>query len=104
MASSSPFKEKIEKLQAATEEGQRKLDAKVRSIPTNVIIGVIVPFVVLLILVLVQPSFVQKKEGDKHVRDGKKIFYWTIGITLVAWAGLYLWSNYKGYKPASITV
>ena len=51
MASSSPFKEKIEKLQAATEEGQRKLDAKVRSIPTNVIIGVIVPFVVLLILV-----------------------------------------------------
>jgi len=92
----SPFREKIQKLQAATEEGKRKIDAKERPIPTVVIVGAVIPFVLLLIFYVVQPGIVQKKEGDKFVRDNKKIFYWTVGLTLVAWAGLYFWSSYKG--------
>ena len=42
MASPSVFRERIQKLEAATEDGQRKLEAKERNIPTNVIIGAIV--------------------------------------------------------------
>jgi len=102
MASPSVFRERIQKLEAATEDGQRKLEAKERNIPTNVIIGAIVPFVALLFFVIVQPSMVQKKEGNKYVRDSKKIFYATLGVTLVAWLGLYLWTWCRGYKPSSI--
>lgn len=99
---SSPFQEKIQKLQAATEEGEKRLTAKERSIPTIVIIGAVVPFALLLIFFLVQPSFVQKKEGSKYVRDNKKLFYWTIGLTLAAWLGLYLWTWCRGYKPSGM--
>lgn len=97
----SPFKEKIQKLQSAVAAGEKQLVSKERSVPTNVIIGAIVPFVLLLIFVFVQPSIVQKKEGDKYVRDSKKIFYWTVGLTLVAWLGLYLWTWCQGYSPSS---
>jgi hypothetical protein len=100
--SSSPFQEKIQKLQAATEEGQRKLESKERSIPTQVIIGIAIPFVVLIVLIFVQPSIVQKKEGSKYVRDSTKIFYWTVGLTLAGWLGLYLWTWCRGYKPSSV--
>lgn len=102
--SSPQFAERIQKLQAATEEGERKMAAKERSIPTTVIIGAVIPFVVLLILFLVQPSIVQKKEGSKYIRDSKKMFYWTIGLTLVAWLGLYLWTWCRGYKTSSVKV
>lgn len=104
MESQSPFKEKIERLQAATEEGERKLTSKERSLPTIVIVGAVIPFVLLLVLFLVQPSIVQKKEGNKYVRDSKKIFYWTIGLTLVAWLGLYIWTWCQGYKYSSVKI
>ena len=104
MDTSSPFKEKIQKLQAATEEGQRKMEAKERSIPTTVIIGAIIPFVLMLFFFIVQPSIVQKKEGGKYVRDTKKMFYWTIGLTLVSWLGLYFWTWCRGYKPSAVKI
>lgn len=89
----SPFRDKILKLQAATDEGRRKIESKERSVPPMVIAGAIVPFVILLVLIFFQPSIVQRKEGDKTVRDNKKIFYWTVGLTLVIWLAMYMWTR-----------
>lgn len=96
--STPSYKEKIQKLQSLTEEGERKIKTKETAIPMSVMIGAAVPFIILIILYVLQPKFVTKKEGDKQVRDGTKIFYWTLGLTIVIWGAMYGWVYYNDKK------
>lgn len=98
MSKESNFKDKVEEL-------QRKLDSATKSVkesescfPMLMIVGIVTPFILLLLLFFLQPSFVQKKESNKYVRDGKKIFYWSLGLTIIVWLGLYLYSYCIGYN------
>lgn len=96
--STPSYKERIQKLQSLTEEGERKIKTKEMVIPTSVMVGAAVPLILLLVLYFVKPAFVTKKEGDKQVRDGKKIFYWTVGLTIIVWVAIYAWMYYNDKK------
>lgn len=75
---------------------------KEKCIPTMLIAGVAAPFVVGLVLYFVQPSFVQKKEGGKYIRDKKKILMWTTIVTFVLWIAMYLFTYCSGYNSKSM--
>ena len=72
--------------------------AKTKCFPTAVYVGGTIPFVVLIVLFFWQPAFIQKKEGDRLVKDGKKFFFWSIGITIILWVLLYIYSAYSKNK------
>jgi hypothetical protein len=102
MSKGSSFKERVEGLEKKLQEATQGVSKQDSCFPTLMVIGIAIPFVLLLLLFFLQPSFVQKKEGTKYVRDGKKVFYWSLGITLVMWVGLYLYSYCLGFNNAAM--
>jgi len=96
------FAEKVSELQSKIEEETKKVAGNERCFPTMLVAGVVAPFLVLLILFFIQPSFVQRKDGDKYVRDGRKVFYWTIGTTLVIWLTMYLYTYCTNFSAFSM--
>ena len=62
--------------------------------PKTLIVGIVAPLLIFLVLFFWAPGLVQKKEGEKSRRDGKKVFGWTVGLTLLVWAGLCGYSQY----------
>lgn len=66
--------------------------------PTFLVIGALVPIVLFLALYFMQPSFVQTKDDDGFARSNKKVVMWTIGATLLIWAGMYLFTYCQGYS------
>lgn len=101
-ATKKTFAEKVAELQAATDSSSRKLALKEWCFPTLMIAGIVAPFVILILLYFLQPSFVQKQDGDKYVRDGRKIFYWSMAMTLILWLGFYLYSYCMGFNAANM--
>jgi hypothetical protein len=96
------FKEKVEQLEKATAENSKKVSSKDWCFPTLMVAGIAAPFLLLILLFFLQPSFVQRKEGDKYVRDGRKVFYWTIAMTLILWLGMYLYTFCSGFQYSSM--
>jgi Trk-type K+ transport system membrane component len=96
------FKDKVAELQKKIDDAGKGVAAKESCFPTLMVVGIAIPFVILLLLFFLQPSFVQKKEGNKYVRDGKRIFYWTLAVTLIGWLGLYLYSYCMGFSGMSM--
>lgn len=79
------------------------LGSSLRScLSVTTVVGFFIPFILLLLLYLVQPSFVQKKEGNKYVRSGGKVALWTIILTAVVWLGMYLFTFCKGYAAKKV--
>jgi hypothetical protein len=102
MSKENTFRTRVAELQQKLDEATKTVASKESCFPTLMVVGIAVPFVMLILLFFLQPSFVQKKEGNKHVRDGKKIFYWTVATTLILWLGLYLYTWCMGYTNASM--
>lgn len=65
--------------------------------PTFMVIGAFVPLVIFLLLYFVQPSFVQVKDGSSFSKSNKKIGLWTLGVTMLIWAGMFLFTYCQGY-------
>lgn len=63
-------------------------------VPKVVIYGAVAFVAVWLILYFMQPKFVKSQDGDKLVRNKSKVFFWTLGLSALLWAGLYAWSKY----------
>lgn len=92
-------------LQAKVSELESMLEACTRKTPGGpmkgcmsylIAIAIAFPFFIWAVLYFGKPSFVQRKEGSKTVRSGKKIFGWVLVLTIIAWALLYgyhLWAN-----------
>nr|QBK86338.1 MAG: membrane protein [Marseillevirus LCMAC102] len=99
---SVPFSSKIDKLQAHVEVSNAKAANKEKCVPIMLIVGIIVPLLIFLLLYFLQPSFVQKKEGTKYIRNNTKLFYWTLLITVVLWIAMYLFSYCKGYEKSAM--
>lgn len=106
-SSSSSFKDKVAQLERETQESSRKMSSKESCFPTLMIVGIAAPFLLLILLFFLQPSFVQRQENDgagnvKYVRDGRKVFYWSLALTLLLWLGLYLYTYCSGYSAVSM--
>ena len=93
--SDSDFKSRVDELSRRIDSAKAGVASKEKCVPTLMIIGVIVPILLWLVLYFTQPSFVQQKEGDKYTRSTRKVFYWTIGATLVVWVALYMFTYFK---------
>lgn len=65
------------------------------------VIAILIPIIIGLLLFFVNPSFLQKKEGGKQVRNMKKFWIWTISVTLVLWGLLFLYTYCAGYDKVS---
>ena len=96
------FAEKVSELQHSIDLETRKVASTERCFPTMLIASIATPFLLLLLLFFLQPSFVQRKEGEKYVRDGRRIFYWTVGITVVVWLAMYLYTFCDGFSAMSM--
>lgn len=96
------FKEKVDQLQKSIDDSAKKVSAKEWCFPTLMVAGIATPFLLLIILFFLQPSFVQRHDGEKYVRDGRKIFYWTIAMTLILWLGMYLYTYCVGANLAGM--
>jgi hypothetical protein len=99
----SSFREKVEKLSGDIQAKEEVVRNKEKCIPTIALVGIVVPFIILAILALFKPKIVQKKDGETYVRDPKRIFYWTVGLTIVVWLCMYLFSYFKGYSNMSMS-
>ena len=87
------FREKVQQLQAELEKAKAALSSETCT-PLTTIIAVVTPVVIFLALFFVTPSFVTVDDEGKPVRNIKKVFMWTVGLTLVVWAGLYGYTRY----------
>jgi hypothetical protein len=94
---SAAFKDKVQQLSAAIDEGTRKVSLKDQCFPTVVGIGVVVPFGTMLVLFLTRPYFVRKYEGNKSTLNVKRLFWYSMGITLLIWGMMYLFNLFKGF-------
>ena len=92
----SRFEEEISTLRQTAELMDERITRKKKCIPTLLIVGLAIPFIVWLVLYALQPSFVQKKQGSKYVRDNMKIFQWCILISVIFWCALFLFSFCRG--------
>lgn len=99
---SSSFESQVQALQERINKQESKIASKEKCLPTMLIAGIVVPFLLWALLYFLQPSFVQKKDGTKYIRDGTKVFYYTVGITLVIWVAMYLFTYCQGYDKASM--
>ncbi len=95
---SKSFADKVSELQRNLDEGTKKVASKEWGFNPLLIAGGLAPFVLFLLLFFLQPSFVQREENGKFVRDNKKVFYWTVAGTAIAWLGLYLYTWCTGVK------
>lgn len=102
MSKNASFEDRIVELEKQLESGGKKMKAADSCYPTLMIAGVIAPFLIMIILFFLQPSFVQRKEGEKYVRDGRRVFYWAVALTLLVWMGMYLYSYCTGYDASLI--
>jgi hypothetical protein len=102
MSKKASFEDKVNELQAQLDQGSKKIKAADSCYPTLMIAGIAAPFLLLIILFFLQPSFVQVKEGDKYVRSGRKVFYWSVALTLLIWLGMYLYTYCMGYDASMI--
>jgi hypothetical protein len=100
--SSPKFKQRVAELDAALREGERKVVSKDNCFPISLAIGAVVPFITSVVLYFLNPRILQKKEGEKGLRDGKKIFWTTIAITLLIWSGMLVYNYYIGYDKMSV--
>jgi heme/copper-type cytochrome/quinol oxidase subunit 2 len=99
---SSTFSEKVAELQGQINSASGKAASKEKCIPTMLIAGIIAPILVWLVLYFLQPSFVQKKDGNKYVRDNTLVFYWTVFVTVIIWVSMYLFTYCQGYDSAAM--
>jgi xanthine/uracil/vitamin C permease (AzgA family) len=102
MSSSSEFRNRVADLSREIADNTKKINIRDRCFPTAVAVGAITPFLIMLTFVIANPSILQKSEGPKTSRDPKKIFWATMGTTLVAWAGIYAFNRYHGFDRASM--
>ncbi len=101
-APSGTFKQRLDKLTDALDASTRRVSVKDQCFPTVIAIGVVVPFATMLVLFLTKPKFVQKKEGNKSLRDSTKIFWYTLGLTMLIWGGMYVANKYHGFDKLAM--
>lgn len=102
MSKSGSYAQKVSDLQSHVSAASAKVADKEKCFPTMLIAGIVAPILVTVLLYFLQPSFVQKKEGTKYVRNGPKVFYWTVLITVVIWIAMYLFTYCSGYSGAAM--
>lgn len=103
MAHSPPsFREKVDQLSAAIDEGHRRVSIKDQCFPTAVATGVVAPFATMLILFLSKPSFVRRSEGTRSVLSVKKMFWYTLGITILIWGMMYIFNMFRGFDRVAM--
>ena len=96
------FSDKIAKLSAQTDALQKEIMNKEKCVPTLIIVGVATPIIWFIVLYMLQPGFVQVKEGDKYVRSNRRVVNWTLILTILVWISLYLYTFCNGYKGSAI--
>lgn len=101
-ASGSSYRQKVAQLEQSIAQTSQTVKSKERCIPYMIIAGAIFPVLLGLILYFAQPAIVQTKEGGKMVRSTKKLFYWTIGITLLVWCLMYGYSWWSGHSVTMV--
>jgi len=93
--------EKLAALSSHVQDLEGNIARKEKCFPTTTVIAIAAPFIAGLGLYFLQPSFVQKQEGGKYVRDSKKMLLWTIGFSALVWIALFLFTYCKGGQNPS---
>ena len=96
-SSSSTFDKKINELEKSLNEAKTNMKNK-KCIPYVVIVGIIIPFLTWIVLYMSKPSFIKNTDDEEQKTNMKKLFLYTVLITVLFWAGLYGYSYYRGFE------
>lgn len=99
---SDSLNDKISRLTSKINELEQRSVTKENCFPVVTVIGIIIPFAVALIFYIFQPKVVQRQEGDKFVRDGKKVAIATCICSFIGWALLVLYTYTTGYRSSKL--
>ena len=89
---SKSFEEEIQSLRQETEMVNNNLNKKKKGLPVMLIAGCAVPILIIFILYILQPSFVQRQDGEDYIRDNTKLFKWSLLISVIIWIIMYIFS------------
>lgn len=100
---SAMFSQRISDLDDQISQASKKINQPQNCLSYMFIGAVLIPVVLGMVLYFLQPGFVQvQDDSGKYVRSGKKVAYWTLLITLIAWVGLYLFTYCQGYTGGGL--
>ncbi len=91
--SDDKFEQAISELQSQIDTYETTIVRKEKGVSPLVIMAIVIPFLVFFMLYLLSPRCVMSEVNGQQTRDGKKVFLWTLGVTLLSWGGLYLYAN-----------
>ena len=69
---------KVAELELLLDSCKSKTSVVGGCVPYLLVIAIAFPFFMWAVLYFGKPGFVQRKEGSKMVRDGKKVFMWVV--------------------------
>jgi len=97
------FRERVNRLKMELNAAQRDASTE-KCLPMMLIAAALTPIATFLGLYFISPGFVQEESpaGNKTERSTKKVFIWTLGISLICWALMYAWSYCQSYNGASL--
>lgn len=107
MDASSKFQKRIDELNKEIERQESLFKFQgvangLKCMPKFMIVAMVLPFVFFLFLFFVKPWFVKVTIDGEKKRSLTKVFVWTLFITFVTWAGMYLYYSSKGYNVDSL--
>lgn len=98
----------IEALEAATIEQKKELqDLTGGGWPNKCfnsiwLVVIAIPIIVFVLLYWVEPGFVQRKEGNKYIRDEGRLWLWTFIISAILWVLVWLYAYARGYSGSQL--
>ncbi|MDB4769373.1 hypothetical protein OAG24_00260 [bacterium] len=100
MDTKNSFRQKIDELENQINKVSKDVDIKSKKFPTAYIVGAATPLIVGATLYFAQPSFVQNKESGEQAKNNKKVFCWTLVISILIWIVIYLFVYFRENKSA----
>lgn len=101
MSETTSYRDKIARLRGELGKAEELLGSE-KCIPTISIAAAAAPVLIFLMLFFLSPSFVQRKEGTKYTRCLKRVFMWTVILSILVWTGMYLFSYCAGYSGTAV--
>lgn len=88
------FDKAIAELQAKLDACEVTVKKSEGAMSPLLVTAMVAPMILFTLLYMLKPSFVTSEDAKgTRVRDKKKVFLWTLGVTLLLWGALYLYAQ-----------
>lgn len=96
MGERNDFSRKIDELETQINALTHNAKQRQSYVSMKMILGVATPIITFLVLFFWSPRIVEIKEGDEYTRSTRRVVYWTVGVTLVVYALIFMYTRMYG--------